>query len=496
MTFYIGLPLSIGAAQIDYTNVAEPSDTDPTTLWSSATTYTAGQTVYSATSHRAYQATGLATNLNKDPSIAANVAPPNAATPASYFWLDMGATNKFRPFDQSTAAQAKVTGGRMRYRLKINGSVSTVALFGIRGSVAAVSHYATGVARRNLITYSADPTNAVYASNGLTITGNALQDHLGGFSMATIQETAANSTHLLQTQAVSFTSGLVYTVSAYVKRIPLTIGRDVQLRFLVGAFSTTPQANFDMSALTVSTSGGATAGISGPNAQGYYRISMTATCDTTASARVNLYIYNGGITYLGNGSSGFSVSGIQVEQGALSAYQWIEDATRWGDVSFGRAINVSQVFSTNAREDAFTGLTAVANDFIDITINPESASTIAALAEVALAYAYPIGDLVGPSTVGIVDYSTQGTDTFGNSYTVRRTFANRADYIVRIKKSYTAQIRNFLASFRTNAALFYDDQNLTDWGTTVYGRYTDFNIPITGSAGDLALMTLSVQGIS
>jgi hypothetical protein len=95
-------PITIGATQLTAHNVPEPAtgDSPDPAAWSSVTTYTQGQRVYSASTHLIYEATSAASNTNKDPTLAANIA----------FWITVGATNRWRMFDQKSTSQTTRVG--------------------------------------------------------------------------------------------------------------------------------------------------------------------------------------------------------------------------------------------------------------------------------------------------------------------------------------------------------------------------------------------------
>lgn len=65
-------------------------------VWSSTTTYNIGDTVMLLSTHKIYQSS-VASNLNH--------TPPNTA-----YWIEVGATNKWRMFDQSVTSQSTATG--------------------------------------------------------------------------------------------------------------------------------------------------------------------------------------------------------------------------------------------------------------------------------------------------------------------------------------------------------------------------------------------------
>lgn len=95
-------PIPITSAMLTACNVAEPAtgDTPDPAAWSSVTTYTVGQRVFSAATHTIYEATTAASNTNKDPDQAVNAA----------FWTTVGATNRWRMFDQKSTSQTSRVG--------------------------------------------------------------------------------------------------------------------------------------------------------------------------------------------------------------------------------------------------------------------------------------------------------------------------------------------------------------------------------------------------
>lgn len=117
-------PIEITAAMITATSLAAE---DPNPAWNSATTYTTQQRVYLASTHRVYEATGAAGNLNKDPSLPANQF--NAAGVAT-FWIDADPTNEFAAFDPEVNTQSVGTGTTLSYTIK-PGYFNGFALFGL-----------------------------------------------------------------------------------------------------------------------------------------------------------------------------------------------------------------------------------------------------------------------------------------------------------------------------------------------------------------------------
>lgn len=117
-------PVSITTAMLTASSLTVE---DPSPAWSSATTYTATQRVYLAATHRVYEATGMAGNLNKDPSLPANQFD---AAGAATFWIDAAPTNKFAMFDSVVSTQTVGTGTTLTGTIR-PGYFNGFALFGL-----------------------------------------------------------------------------------------------------------------------------------------------------------------------------------------------------------------------------------------------------------------------------------------------------------------------------------------------------------------------------
>lgn len=494
MTFSVATLSTLGAAQIDSTNTTETEDIysalAPYSAYSGATTYGKGDRVYSATSHHVYQSL-VAANTGNSPLVAANIGT---------WWSDAGATNEFRPFDQVTTNQCGKSGSNIRYRLICNAATSVVALFNLQGKYATVIHYDSDAALRNLITFSNDFGNAAYATGGglSAVTSSAAQDALGGANGCAIQEDGSTGTHFRQFPSFSVTSGVTYTASCYVKRIPVFAARDFMLRFPTAAFSGTPTATADLTAGTVANGGtGGTSTITNIG-NGWYRVSLTATATATTAMRAGCYCYNGSFSYSGTGFAGLYMFGAQLEAaGSMSGYQWVEDVTRWGDVLYSSSQNISSQFSTNAREAIFTGINADTGDYIDITVGPDITTNVAAVGEIAIGQNYPLGRTLTGYKSSIIDYSRADYDTFGNPTIIRRNFVRQLDVQVNIAPSGIAQTFNFLASARAVPLIFYDDNDVSNGsgqsnlGLLIYGIRGQYDI-----SGTLApILTLNVKSL-
>lgn len=99
-------------------------------VWDSATSYTTGDKVISTTTHRIYEALQASTNVN-----------PTTDTSDPPYWLDIGATNRWKAFDQKISDPVTVADGvnTIEYSLGAFGIPSnSVTLFGLKGRSASL----------------------------------------------------------------------------------------------------------------------------------------------------------------------------------------------------------------------------------------------------------------------------------------------------------------------------------------------------------------------
>ena len=99
-------------------------------VWSSVTSYVAGDLVISTVTHRIYEAIQASTNI--DPTTDFSDPP---------YWLDIGATNRWKAFDQKISDPVTVPDGvnLIEYELGAFGiPTNSVTLFGLKGRLTTV----------------------------------------------------------------------------------------------------------------------------------------------------------------------------------------------------------------------------------------------------------------------------------------------------------------------------------------------------------------------
>ena len=170
-------------------------------------------------------------------------------------------------------------------------------------------------ARTNLLTYSGGFDNAVWAKSNATVVVDATNTPIG--LADDIIETTATGTHGVS-QMVDVVSGTTYTMSVYAK----AKGRSL-LR--MGAANISSYAVFDLNAGTVQhTDAGTTAQIEDIGG-GVYRCSVTQTATATGAynwilrTQSSTSEWPGSGTYTGDGVSGVSIIGAQLEAGTFAS---------------------------------------------------------------------------------------------------------------------------------------------------------------------------------
>lgn len=235
------------------------------------------------------------------------------------------------------------------YRVNASGLLESMATDGPRFDYDPATLLPRGLlieeARTNALTYSEELDNAAWSLQRATISANAAVAPDGTMTADKIVETTDTGQHLAS-QLASLTSGMVYTASMYAKAAERTA---VAIQWANGAVF----GGFGWAAFNLSTGAviAQTAGVSAtitPAGNGWYRCAITSTASATDVDGPGINLYNGGLSYEGDGASGVHVWGAQLEAGAFpTSYIKTEGAavTRSADVctrTLGTEFNVSE----------------------------------------------------------------------------------------------------------------------------------------------------------
>lgn len=226
--------------------------------------------------------------------------------------------------------------------------------------------------RRNLLGYTQELNNSYWATANATITADFAIDPSGMMVADRVVETVANGEHRVQNNVtLAFVSGVTYTVSGLFKAGEVTsvrLGFDEPVKLPGRVF-------FNLSNGTIAFTEYGSGTITSIG-DGWYRCTVTGTCSTGYSGRieVNLVQPSTTVIYAGSTSNGLLVSSLQLEVGnAATDYQRILD--------FGS--DFKQAFVTHSLYQDSNGLTpsTTTGDPVGLVIDRSKGGITAASSE-------------------------------------------------------------------------------------------------------------------
>ena len=202
--------------------------------------------------------------------------------------------------------------------------------------------------RTNIALYSEDFTNSAWIKTRSTITGNQAVSPDGSVTADKITGTGTGTSYFYD--GFSVTSGTVYTISIFAKKINVN-------NFYINNFTQSGSITFDLSDGTIDTSASGT--FSGGKIENYgndwYRLSVQYTASATASVNIGFYGQDSAL-------DGAYVWGAQLEQGSYPT-SYIPTS----DLSVTRSADVCGDSGTSAEINSEEGVlyietSALAND--------------------------------------------------------------------------------------------------------------------------------------
>lgn len=229
--------------------------------------------------------------------------------------------------------------------------------------------------RTNLLTWSENFGDAVWAKTNASVTTNTAVAPDGATTADKLVEDSTTSIHRLNGTA-SVSAGVVYTTTVFVKASGRTF-----LYMNAGAMHAA-QSTFNLSTGTVAATAQGSAAIISVG-DGWYRCSVTGTAATTQSTQVFFQINNAGIatdtSYTGDGTSGILLWGAQLEAGAFPT-SYIPTTSATATRAADSALMTGTNFSSWYRQDEGTLLTSFSRiysgnaDGSDVLVSADDAS--------------------------------------------------------------------------------------------------------------------------
>lgn len=206
------------------------------------------------------------------------------------------------------------------FLLSLKGQIGTFLL----GDPNCVTAQGSATARRNILAYSEQMDNGYWTLSAATVTANAGTAPNNTVTADNLIENTVNTSHYLG-RNIAWVSGTTYTLSVYVKR-PVGSVRNVRVSFPAAQFGSTSAAFFDTSTGAVISTDGGVATTTETLANGWFRfsISKAAAASATDDLRFSLVLGTSNFSYTGDGTSGLSFWGAQLEVGSSpTAYQGV-----------------------------------------------------------------------------------------------------------------------------------------------------------------------------
>jgi hypothetical protein len=187
----------------------------------------------------------------------------------------------------------------------------------------------------NLLTYSEDISQVIWAKTNLNTTGIPpyLDVEIAPDGLTTgdkIIENITSGTHQCSRQNLTIINATSYNTSVYVKQ-----GERTKVQIISNISGATQTCDVDLTNGNISNNGFANTPVVTAEANGWYRFSVTITSGATAVNSIGVRLMNPTISYLGDGISGAYIWGAQLTQSSsvLPYEKTVADASRNGFVT-------------------------------------------------------------------------------------------------------------------------------------------------------------------
>lgn len=270
---------------------------------------------------------------------------------------------------------------------------------------------------KNLLGFTEEFDNAGWLKAASTITANAIADPNGYLNADKLVEDTTTANHYAQ-QSPTYVLGTVYTFSFYAKAAE----RSSVLGLMgVAAFTSGAQIVFTLSgAGTVTVVSGSPTGTITSVGNGWYRCSMKDICTTSASAATRISLYNGSVSYLGDGTSGAYIWGAQVSDSAsLDPYVYNPAAAPVSTAYYGPRFEYSTDIAYGANLIPYANPQDFSNNAFWTKARATAPATIATADPTGAYTAYKLTEDTSVNLTHLIQWQGVGrTVTVGTQYTV------------------------------------------------------------------------------
>lgn len=127
---------------------------------------------------------------------------------------------------------------------------------------------------------------------------------------------------------------------------------------------------------------------------------------------------------------------------------------------------------------------------IDITI--DNGTGTARVGQIVMGNTYELGVTTDGTNVGFQDFSIKEQDDFGYPNLVQRGSSDEVEFQFSAPTTGVQRIKKILNDIRATPIVFFADSDTEQFGTTIFGFYTDFDIPLKTNK---SFCTLQVKGL-
>lgn len=137
-----------------------------------------------------------------------------------------------------------------------------------------------------------------------------------------------------------------------------------------------------------------------------------------------------------------------------------------------------------------TDLPGFAGAQLQVTFSSGGGQT--SIGEIVAGRVQVLGTTLEGSSIGITDYSLKDRDEWGNPLIVERAFADTTTFTFAMPPTDGRRVKRLLASLRATPAVYFADADTAEFGTTIYGFFNDFDIPLTHG---MSFANLEIEGL-